>query len=983
MDTKRNRKNAAGKKGSSAGSALILAVVLTSLLAMIGVLFVLATRVEKVSTSAIAENRQLNSAVEAVIAGISDELALDVPGVAGQEYYDYPRWWIDTGADGTPGTEDDVIMGDRWLASLEPYQVEGAYYWRQISDVTGYMAGRGWANEDMPIPVTPLEDSVIEGHRPILLDEITGELLEQPADADGDGVADSKWTELQDMTSSRGWPIYATVRIIDDGGMLNANTAFKFGFDPTKTDANFIDGSTLTQINLMNIFKGSDDPCSIHRLRCDGLEPDLLTYNDQYAIRIGNPDMSVVNYLPFDIGDELDLRNRFLLDMRYNVARIEQDGALRVTLTYPAGATYSNRCVPIDTSDDLQDWQAMMDGALAGGAYDFRHLLTTYNMDRIIAPDGRAMINVNHINTLDDVSDVNERLHRSAGIHPLMAAQIAANLKDYVDQDSEVTVFGRPPALYYGFESPCVYISELAIRYADANDPNAPYDKSYAIELYKPYGEDEDPSGWKLSIDNNDLPGDVNNVNRVFNWSGTGQFHVTYWKNPSAWFFDVNDPNDPNDPNLPSDPNDPNDPNSSDPNANVFRISRYRTIFAEGSVVMLMRPVSNPPGGYVIVDKVRLPSWFREQGLSGTRSYQRDIKPHKCIKRLWPADESEYDYVTHTLGSKNDDEDIGLDDPYPLQAHPADAPLRNIGEIGMVFRRAAYYTSGDDPCSLGIIGYVRPDRPETEEQAVRIDFNSPDFQPLLNYLTVFDPSNDGINNDGDYVFDANGMLVNLTDENLLSESPEWKIAGRININTAPWYVIAQLPWMTDEIAQAVVAYRDKRKAYPGVVEYDRGDPSYSRARGMWNLPAAGPPPIHVREEAGFASTAELVNVTHDLAGLGGFGYEWAYDIRHYLRNDAGDPDGDETGFPDLTTPSEGDGAADDLEERDLIFARLSNLVTVRSDVFTAYILVRIGVDGPQKRVVAILDRSNVYPDGNGGFTGRVKIRAVHPVPDPR
>jgi hypothetical protein len=43
----------------------------------------------------------------------------------------------------------------------------------------------------------------------------------------------------------------------------------------------------------------------------------------------------------------------------------------------------------------------------------------------------------------------------------------------------------------------------------------------------------------------------------------------------------------------------------------------------------------------------------------------------------------------------------------------------------------------------------------------------------------------------------------------------------------------------------------------------------------------------------------------------------------------------------------------------------------------------MGANGPQKRVVAILDRSNVYPDGKGGFIGRVKIRALHPVPDPR
>ncbi|MHC4440914.1 MAG: hypothetical protein ACYS3S_26490, partial [Planctomycetota bacterium] len=80
-------------------------------------------------------------------------------------------------------------------------------------------------------------------------------------------------------------------------------------------------------------------------------------------------------------------------------------------------------------------------------------------------------------------------------------------------------------------------------------------------------------------------------------------------------------------------------------------------------------------------------------------------------------------------------------------------------------------------------------------------------------------------------------------------------------------------------------------------------------------------------------------------------------------------------YPDLTP---NDGAISDFEERDVIFSRISNIVTVRSDVFTAYILVRVGADGPQKRVLAILDRSQVTPSG-----GKVRILALHPVPDPR
>jgi hypothetical protein len=95
---------------------------------------------------------------------------------------------------------------------------------------------------------------------------------------------------------------------------------------------------------------------------------------------------------------------------------------------------------------------------------------------------------------------------------------------------------------------------------------------------------------------------------------------------------------------------------------------------------------------------------------------------------------------------------------------------------------------------------------------------------------------------------------------------------------------------------------------------------------------------------------------------------------------------DQRGFPDLSPlkfilPL--DGAKDDFEERDLIFQRISNLITVRSDVFTAYILVRIGADGPQRRMIAILDRSGVFPRSTAPYTsGKVKVRALHQVPDP-
>ncbi|MHC4440777.1 MAG: hypothetical protein ACYS3S_25795, partial [Planctomycetota bacterium] len=215
------------------GSALILTVVLTSLLAIIGVLFVMVSRVDRMATSSISENKELNLAVDTVVAKISQELAWDVPGTPGQEYHDYPD------------------ANDIWLASLEPYRDGTDYRWRQISDV--YAKSPLYSFVQLQAGVVPdYQDAVNEG---------------DVADADGDGVADSLWVAIPEINSGKGKPIYAAIRIVDNGAMLNANTAYKF--DPS--DLNFttfftafdIGGSSQLQINLLALTDEPADPCYI------------------------------------------------------------------------------------------------------------------------------------------------------------------------------------------------------------------------------------------------------------------------------------------------------------------------------------------------------------------------------------------------------------------------------------------------------------------------------------------------------------------------------------------------------------------------------------------------------------------------------------------------------------------------------------------------------------------------------------------------
>jgi hypothetical protein len=180
-----------------------------------------------------------------------------------------------------------------------------------------------------------------------------------------------------------------------------------------------------------------------------------------------------------------------------------------------------------------------------------------------------------------------------------------------------------------------------------------------------------------------------------------------------------------------------------------------------------------------------------------------------------------------------------------------------------------------------------------------------------------------------------------------------------------------LPWITDELAHAIVAYRDKTnlslKQIPGAPDYSH--PLLGRTRATVHPAAIVPDPNIYSEYRGFRHIGELtqVRVPDPLTPP-----NEKFDMRQLMIDTINN--GDPVTPPDFSF----DEITDDFEERDLIFQRISNLVTVRSDVFTAYILVRIGRNGPQKRMIAIFDRSNCFLP-----TDTPKLVALHPVPDPR
>ncbi len=332
---------------------------------------------------------------------------------------------------------------------------------------------------------------------------------------------------------------------------------------------------------------------------------------------------------------------------------------------------------------------------------------------------------------------------------------------------------------------------------------------------------------------------------------------------------------------------------------------------------------------------------------------------------------------------------------------------------------------------------------------------------IANSFNYFNPRNDAY----DYNNDGVKTPIDNDGDGTANTSKELAVYGRININTAPWFVIAQLPWVADlaavndaslsnenailaryMLARAITAYRDKQAVKSGsemLINYGQpendgtlwSDWCYNEGNLTWtpyadqaewdtlsntekqanteimarinatrqymlNVPAREWD-RNFNEAHGFRSVAELMNVTYDLNMLQS--NEDGGNARHNLRIGAGGENNrpidkvrefgridryGEINNSDLDDPvviangiashpfyDEMSALTDDYK-RSILFKRLSNLVTVRSDVFTAYILVRLGEAGPQKRYIAIFDRSNCFrPDD------RPRLITLYQVPD--
>ncbi len=1075
------------------GSALVMAIVITMLLFIIGIVFVITTQKERTIVTGSEFRQSLDAGVDAVVEQIHTVLINDLFGTDGNmlngdagsdEYWDYP------GPD------------DPWLASLEPesYNDNGTsgntaddwVVWRHITDLYGnnfepspvgapFYSPEDHTNPDQWDSTKAASRQNMVSWTPdhfigrIISDNLTTETIydgdnwDNPttldyvwkwggqADADGDGIADSCWVRIPGVTGSQGQNVYAAVRIIDNCGMININTAY---CDPrTLSTPEDWDGTQLTQINLDTIpvpntanassgilgIRAFDETLDLlndfQTERSDGTTPATnQDYNRDVAVRVLNPAVPVAGityYNPFDISDELALRYRFFLNSCSKHRYGYKSPDYLWDVTFEPGTNTVGKIYPYVLGEDIDNWFDNVNcgwepttGNANVGYYNRRAITTTYSFDRVMVPrdsDWTAASATSKGDTMPPVlkmfwdswdnwntatpllrpvciSDViNKKTLGSATLSPeilaaaiwlalpskdtlltkqqfkatdlnwdattreQLACQMAVNLIDYVDTDTISTHLRIDDNnLYFGFEAEAghLYIARVGISYKNGN-------KHYALQIYN--------HGVGIKANINAVAGDW-----VIDVTGTAtkKYNLpafTLAAGDSMVFIDSST----------ADGFEATDFGSLSPAVELAGFT-----FDKDEEITLLGPSESTGSfigqGQIPVDSIDVnglppdpdPADTINRKVSGTLDRAgREIAANKLLALeniiLLSAWDSFDTTGVSTLNTQMTTPGP-ITVPYQIESNGTNN-LLNMGEIYNTLIVNGMRVGGVY-ISLNENWYRLFGGGGGDITTGRLDAGDADYANLTRYLAVDgfspfsdywdndgngrsdDPAQDGEDNNHNGTIDASDPLETYAN---YGEASELAIAGRININTASFYVIAQLPWMQDttlanndvnklKLAMAITAYRD----LIDLSGYGGGAPNYSdraTATGLIPAPPVGP---------GFTQIGELLNVTQPLSGT----YDQWYDFRRFEKDAVG------SAVPmDFTA----DAVENDLEERNILFQRVSNLVTVRSDVFTAYIAIRVGEEGPQKRVIAIFDRSKVFSPAD-----KPRLVALHPVPDP-
>ena len=972
------------RRGKKTGTAILMAVMLVVLLGMIGMSFVVIAFLDRAEARSLAVSAPTRRAAMGTLdlarATLVDDLRFyTYPEIQGGKQSKFPYEACQIGSSWLAQVDCDSEVTDPPLASPEwqPRPVSNDPPFDFYPHVTNLFPGLLAAQHGRDalweracftnVPALPYQGSPVR--YAFLNDGVAVELW--LVDTDGDKVTDSILVD-SGVRDADGNPYFVAVRIIDLGGRINVNTVFQpaapvpFSTSPDRRGINQTDmdwgglGFKFTAYGL-------------HRLRCR-IQPGfplvgIWDYHNEF-VRCPrhvqpDPDAKPPRYYPFYGQDdalallwrESDWNSatytirgrlrmlfegageyqRFVSDRRYLTTRsvsrllpLQIASQLPPQPDEPAGHQYSQ--FPMDKRVDLNEIleiERMPSGQPRTDRYN-----------RFFQDLGRAFFNAipRGLANFTDGATSAQDMKRL-----ILATQMACNVIDFADGDDEPTIRPAGGMSVCGVERQ-PFITELFLKkFKETRDSGI---KQYsAIELYNPYFSPISLTDYRLKVDGN-VQGGQWGINAL----GPRQRLVLRSHGDS---------------DIPV--------RTGTPSVTIQELDLRREC-------EIVRQVSGREVhiGRGLIDDQKLPDPDPETDPADTVAYmvaQRDdrdafarysVAVYHDITRAsaGEAPNYEHDYTKNGEGGSGnrtaDNTNLGAANFTGLTDQGMPPELIAVAPTPVYVRNGGFINIGD----LLRLYYLGPGQGPLDEQ-LAVDRTNlangrwdarpgdtvsytwdgkpwPDHVPQIpvaclfsEFFTVMNPAADKIDNDQFYKDPVTGQYV-------ADDEYEKAVDGLLNINTASEQALNCLPFVkgVPGLPAAIVAYREqKRQDHP--------------------------------DQPAFATSGEILIPIRKLAASAKNTYGPNYRVA-----DGGSSD-DGLGYYDPATQAF-IPVADDLAKHQIIYSRLSNLVTVRSDVFAVYITV-VRFNGstydkdpsdlavlPQaaSRFLAILDRSLCYKRGD-------------------
>jgi len=931
------------------GSILLFVVGLLMLVGMVASAFMIFSRLDRKEAMSLATAAPMKQVASGVLQRILAERAADL--------------YIDD--KGTADPTDDVLYGKADTVAktidypnqgvdpvLSVFGPTGAMVWSHLSNLPGdlqtfnvVITQDATTGEWKAMSVDPSNPANVKEYPAVdtdgwayWRDPNTG--VWQMVPAGPNTVAPDSILYPSGIRDRAGREYHVAVRVIDASALLNVNLAYS----PDVVRVGKV--MPVTDLSLLRL-TGAAVRDAVHAARATltgGAADSVHDYWTNYALRPLNigPDGSPRPYAPFDASDLLALlwgANMPSTAMGRLYAALGGSGGVFPSVR-PFLTTHS--ACRITAIPRVNPWMDLpgsvkVDLNRADAAKGPADSLANYDLFRAffdLIPPG-----------INGISSTQEQRLRTA-------AQLTVNALDFRDSDENVTVKDVPGVAgtkVYGIERQ-PFLVEIAYKIDLMADGST--EEYYALELFNPYVTPIDTRGWEVRVGGAaGVPLGINSI------AAGGRLVI---RNRAEVLL------------------------GSGASAATVQIDSLDL----KQEVRILRPAQvGGSSDYVVVAKVE-PADFAtdpthvapQVGVPAMECARRDDRPADALYSVALYPKHTNDDITAAASNLGLPNGVTINDfsasasgqrPTPHPVYVRNGGFVNVAELNRIFyvgpsasEPVDYRLRDLDPydtqaangrLNMGRIVAADGANPSGENGPYN-DKRAPAL-PLgcfaADLFMVHSPAADTVDNDGDGKIDAAD-----------NDGGEDIVYGWVNINTAPEAVLLCLPGLDGtsalpadvgtKIVQEIVEYRDK----PAGGNYAAN--GRSGVTGISNL----------REDPGFASPAEIAIPIHRRATAPDIPAAYRLPQNTYLASNASPynyravADGSDDGL----SVAGGQAVTGDLTKHQVYYAWLSNHLTVRSDVYIAYIRVQIGTSttAPEamRRYIAVIDRSNCRSAGD-------------------